>query len=258
MRPDVALGVVVGRLLDAAASRATSGSTTRQQPGLVEQLEAAARAALGQDLHDLVADALGGDVGAASARRRAIAARVAGSIAKPKRAAKRTARSMRRRSSAMRAPASPIARMTPARRSACAADEVDDLAASSGSWKSALMVKSRRARPPRPSRSARRSVGGRRRRRRRSGTSPPRSGAPCSSTRITPNCAPTGDGAAEERAAPPRAARWSRRRSRAARGRAGGRARSRRRGRPRGRRRAAAGRRQPRSSPRGPSIAVGT
>ena len=60
------------------------------------------------------------------------------------------------------------------------------------------------------------------------------------------------DGARKETPAPPRAARWSRRRSPAARDRAAGRGRSRRRGTPRGRRRAAAARRQWRAAS-GPS-----
>ena len=62
VRPDVALGMVVRRLLDAVHAR-DLGQHDGQQPGLVEQLEAAPGAALGEDLHDLVADALGGDVG---------------------------------------------------------------------------------------------------------------------------------------------------------------------------------------------------
>ena len=59
---DVAFGMIVGRLLDAPHARHL-GEDRREQPRFGEQLEAASRRPFGEDLHDLVADALGGHVG---------------------------------------------------------------------------------------------------------------------------------------------------------------------------------------------------
>ncbi len=61
MLPDVALRVVVGRLVH-AAHPIDLRQHHRQQAGLRQQLEAAAGTTLGEDLHDLVADPLGRDV----------------------------------------------------------------------------------------------------------------------------------------------------------------------------------------------------
>ena len=129
MREDVALGMVVGRLLD-ALHRGDLRQHVDEQAGLVEQLEAAPRGAFGEDAHDLVADALPGDAEVIAGACARMAAKVAGSMAKSKRAAKRTARSMRRRSSAKRAAGSPMARMTPRGEIGPAADEVEHLAVS--------------------------------------------------------------------------------------------------------------------------------
>ena len=56
--PDVAFGMELGRLLDALHG-GDLGQDVGQQAGLVQQFEAAARAAFGQDADQFVADALG-------------------------------------------------------------------------------------------------------------------------------------------------------------------------------------------------------
>jgi hypothetical protein len=119
-----------------------------------------------------------------------IAANVSGAIAKSRRAANRAARSIRSRSSLMRDSASPIARTSPAFRSERPPTK-SITSPVSGSWKSALIVKSRRCasisavpkwtavgRRPSTYASSERNVA-------TSNCQSP------SSTRITPNAAPT-------------------------------------------------------------------
>ena len=60
VHPHVALGVVLGRLLHALHG-GHFGQEVVQQAGRIQQLEAAPRAAFGQDADQLVANALGGD-----------------------------------------------------------------------------------------------------------------------------------------------------------------------------------------------------
>ena len=60
MDPDVAFGVELGRLRDALHGGHLR-QKIRQQAGLIEQLETAARATLGENAHQLIANALGGN-----------------------------------------------------------------------------------------------------------------------------------------------------------------------------------------------------
>src|SRR5208283_475181 len=60
--PDIALGVELGRLSDAAHADGF-GQDFGEEAEVEEQLEAAARAALGEDSGEFVADTLGADVG---------------------------------------------------------------------------------------------------------------------------------------------------------------------------------------------------
>ena len=61
VHPDIAFGVKFGRLLDAFHG-CHSGRMSCQQAGFVEQLEAAPRAALGEDARQFVAHPLGRDL----------------------------------------------------------------------------------------------------------------------------------------------------------------------------------------------------
>ena len=139
---DVALGVVVGRLLD-ALHRRDLRQHVREQAGLVEQLEAAPRGAFGEDAHDLVADALPGDAG----DRRGV-----GANGREGRRLDGEAEARREAHGAQHAQAilvrsapsgSPMARMTPAARSARPPTK-SSTSPVSGSRNMPLMVKSRR------------------------------------------------------------------------------------------------------------------
>jgi hypothetical protein len=94
VHPDVAFGMIFRRLLHAFHGR-HFGQDLGQQAARVQQFEAAARAAFGEDARQFVADAFGGDL----ADQRVVAldgGERGGSMANPRRAAKRTARSRRR------------------------------------------------------------------------------------------------------------------------------------------------------------------
>ena len=93
MDPDVALGMELRRLLD-ALHPCDFRQNLDEEAGFVEQFEGAAGVAFGEHPGELVANAFAADRmdRAASCR---MAASVAGSMSKPKRAAKRTARSSR-------------------------------------------------------------------------------------------------------------------------------------------------------------------
>ena len=96
-----------------------SGSTSCSKTSLIEQEKGLASLALGEHLGQFIAHSLAGDL--MNLRRPAfwIAASVSGSMVYPKRAAKRTARSMRSLSSAKRSSGSPMVRMILACRSFC-------------------------------------------------------------------------------------------------------------------------------------------
>jgi hypothetical protein len=62
MDEHIAFRMVIRRLRDALHPR-DLGQHMREQPALIEELEAAAGVAFGQDAHDFVADALPGNAG---------------------------------------------------------------------------------------------------------------------------------------------------------------------------------------------------
>ena len=131
--PDVALGVELRRLVDAFHAR-DFRQDFGEQAGFVEQFEGAAGMAFGEHLGELVAHALAADGVVLGARAR-IAAAVAGSSLKPKRAAKRTARSMRRWSSSKRSSRAADGADDAGFEVGDAADVVDESRFADGPWK---------------------------------------------------------------------------------------------------------------------------
>ena len=111
VNPDVAFGMILRRLLDAFHG-GDFGKEFDEQAGLVEKFKAAAGGAFGEQFGEFVANAFRGD--GMNLRERCVwmAAKVAGSMGKSKRAAKRMARSMRNLSSVKRRAGSPMARMS--------------------------------------------------------------------------------------------------------------------------------------------------
>ena len=112
---NVAFGMEFRRLLH-ALHRRNFRQDFAQQAGLVEQQKGLAGVAFGKHFGQFIAHPLTRDL-TDSAASFWIAAKVAGSMVYPKRAAKRTARSMRSLSSAKRSSGSPMVRMIPASRS---------------------------------------------------------------------------------------------------------------------------------------------